>query len=185
MSGKTRWIAKTVGVCAIYWASGAALPLRPFPGPAAATKVAYAVQTLEARMQAFLEAVSRHDRREIANYFPRSGEFTYFHTVHEPNGSRAAEHRFQGREAANLIESGPLWTSFDVQVEDQPIGLFAHQVMLRGAAWKRVSETRFVPNDADAASAIFVEWRRERSRWVVSSFGDERFTADPLPSWCC
>ena len=183
MREKMRWIAKVVGICAMGSACGAALPLQQ--SPAAATTVAHDAQPLEARMRAFLRAVSRHDRREIASFFPRSGEFAYTHTVHEPSGKQVAVHRFRAREAAHLIESGPLWTSFDVQVEDQPIGLFAHQVMLRGTAWKRVSETRFVPNDADAASAIFVEWRRERSRWVVSSFGDERFTADPLPSWCC
>lgn len=177
------WIAKTA-TCAMFCACGAAAPLHSIsaPSPAMSERTS---QSLEARTRAFLEAVSRHDRHHAASFFPDSGEFTYLHTVHGAQGDQTTELRFPAREATDLIETGQLWTSFDVQVEDQPIGLLAHQVRYRGVRWKRVSETRFVPPDADATSAIFVEWRREGSQWVVSSFGDERFTADPLPSWCC
>jgi hypothetical protein len=69
------------------------------------------------------------------------------------------------------------------QPQAQTIGLFAHQVMMRGVEWRRVSGTRFVPPGETAASAIFVEWRREGSKWVVSSFGDESFSRLPLPPW--
>jgi hypothetical protein len=78
-----------------------------------------------------------------------------------------------------------VWASFEIQVESQPIGLFAHQVMHRGTGWRRVRGNRFVPPGASASSAIFVEWRREGDRWVVSAFGDETFPSGKTPPWCC
>lgn len=70
-------------------------------------------------------------------------------------------------------------------MESEPVGLFAHQVRIRGTHWKRVGPTRFVPEDESSTAPIFVEWRREGAKWVVSGFGDERFSNVPLPAWCC
>jgi hypothetical protein len=37
-----------------------------------------------------------------------------------------------------------------------------------------------VPPGAPASSPVFVEWRREHGRWVISAFGDERYCRPPL-----
>jgi hypothetical protein len=47
--------------------------------------------------------------------------------------------------------------------------------------WRRVRGTRFVPPDASAASPVFVEWRRDEGRWVVSAFGEEDIYTPALP----
>ena len=47
--------------------------------------------------------------------------------------------------------------------------------------WRRVRGTRFVPPGEPASSPVFVEWRREDGRWVVSSFGDASGYAAPFP----
>jgi len=140
---------------------------------------------LEARTRAFLEAVRSHNRQRIASFFPTQGEFTYVHTAHHREGDRVQTLSFPAKDARSAIDGGRLWTSFDIQYENQPIGLFAHQVFLRGVAWHRVDGNRFVPPGDGASSAIYVEWRREGRQWVISSFGDERFTQLPMPSWCC
>ena len=142
-------------------------------------------ESLAARNAAFLATVRDRGAAEIAAFFPRSGEVRYLHTQHEKVGDRAGAWRFPADGVRRAIENGPLRDSFQIQVERQPIGLFAHQVMIRGVGWRRVGGTRFVPPGARAASPTFVEWRREGTRWVVSAFGDETFGSAPLPPWCC
>jgi hypothetical protein len=40
-----------------------------------------------------------------------------------------------------------------------------------GTRWRRVGGNRFVPPGESARSPMFVQWRREDGRWVVSAFG--------------
>lgn len=167
----------------------AVLAARPHPVPAqtrAADEAASGSVTLERRMSSFLRAVRRHRADSIAAFFPKAGDWTYLHTRHREGGSHVGVWRFRGGEAPQAIRyRGPLWESFELQPEGQPIGLFAHQVLHRGTAWRRVRGARFVPPGASASSDIFVEWRREDGEWVVSAFGDESFKGGPLPAWCC
>jgi hypothetical protein len=140
---------------------------------------------LQERNRLFLEAVDSHEADKIAPFFPRSGEFEYQFTEITDSTAQTRKRRFSGVDALHEISEGALWNSFDIQYEAQPIGLFAHQVMLRGTEWRQVGQTRFVPPGESASAAIFVEWRREGSRWVVSSFGDQRFVTRNPPPWCC
>jgi hypothetical protein len=140
---------------------------------------------LVARNQLFLEAVRSRRPGRIAAFFPRRGTFEYAFTEHKDDGDHRQSRRFPGRTAQREISDGALWTSFDIQYESQPIGLLAHQVMIRGTEWQPVGGTRFAPRGEGPTSAIFVEWRREGSRWVVSAFGDERYSGHHVPSWCC
>ncbi len=52
--------------------------------------------------------------------------------------------------------------------------------MFNRRPWRRVGGKRFVPPGASARSPVFVEWRREHGRWVVSAFGDEDIYFPPL-----
>ncbi len=161
-----------------------------FPRPSTAQPtdpVAVADESsLKERADAFLRAVRRTNADSIAVFFPREADWTYVHTAHHRDGDRTAIRRFRGAESLAAIRlRGPLWASFEIQYESQPIGLFAHQVMLRGRGWRRVRGNRFVPPGAPASSPIFVEWRREGDQWVIAAFGDESFPSGETPSWCC
>jgi hypothetical protein len=139
--------------------------------------------SLTARTRSFLTAVNSGDYEQLLEFFPTQDRFTYVHTVHFRGGNRRGVWHFPAAQKSDAIENGPLWPAFALQAESQPVGLFAHQVMMRGVKWHRVFGTRFVPPGETAASDIFVEWRREGSRWVVSRFGDEGFSQMPLPPW--
>jgi hypothetical protein len=139
--------------------------------------------SLAARTRAFLTTVNDVGPEGILEFFPSQGQFTYVHTSHQRTGDHRRVWRFPAGQKGDAIQNGPLWPSFAFQVENQTVGLFAHQIMMRGVQWHRVSGTRFVPPGETASSAIFVEWRREGGKWVVSSFGDESFSRLPLPAW--
>ena len=137
---------------------------------------------LERRMEGFLAAARRSDVEGVVPFFPRRGSFTYLHTSYERDGAHPSTWIFPAADARKAITDGPLQPSFEIQAEGQTIGLFTHQLILRGTAWRRVRGTRFVPPGANASSGIFVEWRREGSEWVISAFGDESYHREPLPA---
>jgi hypothetical protein len=147
--------------------------------------------SLGARMREFLAAVEAGPAR-VAPFFTRAVDLTWVHTHHEDSGTRVRLWRFPASEIPRALDArqdGPLWASFDIQPEGQPVGLFRHQMMTREAfarekGWRRVHGTRFVPAGEGADAGMFVEWRREGGEWVVVAFGDESF-AGKLPEWCC
>ena len=141
------------------------------------------VPSIAARNRAFLAAVDSAGPDGILEFFPSEGHFTYVHTVHQMSGDHRRVWRFPAEQKGDVLVKGPLSASFEFHTENQIFGLLAHQIVMRGAQWHRVSGTRFVPRGETAASAIFIEWRREGSKWVVSSFGDESFSRLPLPRW--
>jgi hypothetical protein len=148
---------------------------------------------LAGRMQAFLRAIEGERPKALTRFFPRAGDLTWVHTLHKDEGTRVTIRRFPSLELARALKyDGPLWPSFEIQFEGQPIGLFHHQAMLRQAfalrGWRLVRGTRFVPAGEPETAGLFVEWRRESGRWVVSAFGDEGYRvrdAGKLPRWCC
>lgn len=159
------------------------LALASLPAAAPAQGVSPVAASLRARNLAFLTAVDSVGPEGILEFFPGKGDFTYVHTAHQISGDHRRVWRFPAEQTGDAIAKGPLWESFASQVENQTVGLFAHQITMRGVKWHRVSGTRFVPPGETASSPIFVEWRREGSKWVVSSFGDESFSRLPLPPW--
>ncbi len=138
--------------------------------------------SLEARMREFMATVHRRPVDSAAVFFPRTGTFDYVLTSHYEDRSVRGIWRFPAADALAAIR-GPLRSSFTINYEGQRIGTLSHQVMERGREWRRVPGNRFVPPGATAASAAFVEWRKEGSEWVVASFGDEGFPGAPIPSW--
>ncbi len=105
-------------------------------------------------------------------------------TIYSDSGRIVAEWKFAADEIAGALD-GPLWEVLTVQQEQQPVGLFAHQVSMRGIGWTYVGEYRFVPPDGGRCSAVYVRWTFEDGEWVVSEIADERFRTDKLPAWCC
>ncbi|HYR09286.1 MAG TPA: hypothetical protein VEQ60_15990 [Longimicrobium sp.] len=143
--------------------------------------------SLRARMDAFLNLYALEHEDTAAAFFPRSGDFTWVETTHLADGEVVGIWRFPAADFRAAFR-GPLMEE-DVLVVDyhgHRVGAFSHQVRIRRPRWRRAPGNRFVPADAPDSSPIFVQWRREDGRWVVSVIGDESYTGDaPLPAWCC
>jgi hypothetical protein len=140
--------------------------------------------SLSARMRAFLEETADGATADrLVPYFPRRGDWTWYHTVHQDGApDRVEAWRFPAAATRDALKPcGPAWESFAFQQHGQPSGVLSSQVMDHGTRWRRIGETRFVPPGAPGRSPVFVEWRREDGAWVVSSFGDESFLARRLP----
>jgi len=119
---------------------------------------------------------------EVRGYFPTRGEWTWVVTTHHRGGpDRVGVWRFPTAQTDSAIESGPLCDSFHAGDYAVLGTLIAPGIDLRGdGEWRRVRGTRFVPDGAPAGSPVFVEWRREDGRWVISSFGGEGWYQPPL-----
>jgi hypothetical protein len=129
---------------------------------------------LERRNEAFLRAVVSAPHDSVAAFFPRRGDWTWTQVVEgAPPGRRPTVWRFAATETLRAIGgpvsesfwkhaagTGPRETVLVVRIEEQ------------GTRWRRVAGNRFVPPGASARSPVFVQWRREDGRWVVSAFGD-------------
>lgn len=159
----------------------AALPLAALPaagqGPDAA---------LDARMRAFVEAAPDAPNDGVAAFFPRRGDWTWVQTSHPHDRRgplRVGVWRFGAAETPRAIgEGGPVCQSFDAPGGIGPYeGRLGVQAELHRGPWRRVRGTRFVPPGESSASPVFVEWRREDGRWVVSAFGDGDVYFPPVP----
>jgi hypothetical protein len=135
---------------------------------------------LKARMQRFGLAIDAldSDPQPLRPFFPRRGEWTWAATIHHvgwPDTVRV--HRYPAEATRGVIgPGGEVCESFWPEVgdfgavHDGPI-TYLHDA----ERWRAVSRTRFVAQgDSGDAPSVFVEWRREDDRWVVSSFGDRR-----------
>jgi hypothetical protein len=141
--------------------------------------------SLEVRMRTFLTWQAREFVDSAAAFFPRSGGFTWVQTTHLEERDVVGTWRFRGADFRAAYH-GPLNDVLTVDSHGQRVGSFSHQLQFRRAPWRRVRGNRFVPADAPDSSPVFVQWRREDGRWVVSVIGDESFHGEaPLPSWCC
>lgn len=142
--------------------------------------------SLEGRNCAFLRTVRKNGDR-VEPFLPRTGLFTHVTTTHNEDGLVLGTWRFPAEALSKIQWGHPLFVVFDIDFEGQPIATLSQQVRFRGTMWRRVGRTlRFVPADSPDDSPLWVEWRREGDRWVVSAVGDEEYGAGvPLPSWCC
>jgi hypothetical protein len=133
---------------------------------------------LTARMQAFVDEIEDFPNTELAAFFPRRGDWTWFETVLDVRTGEVhgtGIWRFPGAETLRAIGAGgPVCDSFESAVgEAGPVETrLGMQAMMHSGRWRRVRGTRFVPPGADGRSPVFVEWRREDGEWVVSAFGD-------------
>jgi hypothetical protein len=135
----------------------------------------------------FLSLVDRVPPEALAEFFPIHGDITYRRFDRTDSGTvvRVVRLNFDEARQSLLDLEGVLREALTTQNRDQLIGLFAHQLIFRGRSWIRIRPNRFVPRGAGPCSEIFVEWGREGGRWVITEIGDETFTSDALPDWCC
>jgi hypothetical protein len=141
--------------------------------------------SLEARMRTFITAEAREPVETAAAWFPRSGDFTWVETRHYDDRDVVGIWRFPAADFAAAYD-GPLAEVLTIDYHGQRIGSLSHQIQIRRPQWRRVRGNRFVPADGPDSAPIYVQWRLEDGRWVVSEIGDEMFTSDKtLPAWCC
>lgn len=132
---------------------------------------------LNVRMRAFVEAAPDAPNDSVAAFFPRRGDWTWVQTWHHRGHGgplRVGVWRFGAAETLRAIGAGgPVCESFDGPGGIGPHeGRFGMQTEMHRGTWRRLRGTRFVPPGETDASPVFVEWRREDGRWVVSALGD-------------
>jgi len=112
---------------------------------------------------------------DVRGYFPARGGWTWVVTTHVRGAAdRVGVWRFPAAQTDSAIDTGPLCDSFHSGDYAVAGTLIWPGVDDRGGGeWRRVRGTRYVPRGAPAGAPVFVEWRREDGRWVVSSFGGE------------
>lgn len=131
-------------------------------------------RTAREALRRFLSAVDRESDEDPLSFFPRQGEWVWVHTLDLPSGGKAVGvWRFRASDTERAIWGvcAPARESFQRSNEGQPPGLAAES-HTPGDEWRQVAPNRFVPPGQKSALPVFVEWRREDGRWVVSSFGD-------------
>ena len=110
---------------------------------------------------------------EPAGYFPTRGAWTHVVTRVYPDGrARRSIERFPAAQTkAALRPGGPLCPSFH-WADAGFMGTVGEAGISEPGAWHRVRGTRFGPRGI-ADPDIYIEWRREDGRWVISEYGEE------------
>jgi hypothetical protein len=116
-------------------------------------------------------------------FFPTRGEWTWVVTTFHPGWpARVGVQRFPAEEGAAMAPGGPVCDSFHAGDAVKLGTIVATGIDAEAdRPWRRVRGTRFVPPGRPASSPVFVEWRHEDGRWVVSSFGEEEEWFEPRP----
>jgi hypothetical protein len=127
---------------------------------------------LESRNEGFLRAMWNAPSDSVAAFFPRRGDWTWTQVVQgAPPWRGLTVWRFAAPETLRtILRYGPVCESFRGF-----LGHYGNELEMRisadGTRWRRVAGNRFVPPGESARSPMFVQWRREDGRWVVSAFG--------------
>ncbi|MBV9109415.1 MAG: hypothetical protein JO306_08425 [Gemmatimonadetes bacterium] len=136
--------------------------------------------SLDRTMREFIHAVFA----QPAGFFPAHGDWDWVLTARGPDGRpHRLVQRFPGAQTKEAMQPGrPLCDSFhgsDAVPEGTIMEPQLHVLLGRpDRLWRRTRGTHFVPPDADKDSPVFVEWRREDGRWVVSAIGEDGDNAD-------
>jgi len=149
--------------------------------PLQAQRTTHAPAGLRATMRAFHRAL-RNERGDTATrrWFPTTGSWSYTHTTHVPGRSDVVGRWIvPAGQTPVLFGFGkgvgptPIDDSFEVRYEGGGKDESLIEMFMRTSErWRLVGGHRFVPRGAAASSPVFVEWRRENGRWVISAFGD-------------
>jgi hypothetical protein len=117
--------------------------------------------------------MARAPNDSVAAFFPRRGDWTWTQvTEGAPPGHPPTVWRFAAPETLRTAwRSGSVCEAFLGFM-----GPYGDDLLMRteadGTRWRRITGNRFVPPGESARSPMFVQWRREDGRWVVSAFGD-------------
>jgi hypothetical protein len=110
---------------------------------------------------------------EPIGYFPSRGVWTHVETRVYPDGrTRRSIERIPAEQTkAALSPGGPMCPSFHWG-DAGFVGTVGDAGISEPGLWHRVRGTRFGPRGI-ADPDIYIEWRREDGRWVISEYGEE------------
>lgn len=121
--------------------------------------------TLERTMRVFIG-----DPADSHAFFPARGDWSWVETTRYPDGTtRVGVRRFPAGETVAALE-GPVCDELH-SADAVKVGTIAEYAHDGRERWRRGGATRFVPPGRRASFPVFVEWRREDGRWVISSLG--------------
>jgi hypothetical protein len=130
------------------------------------------------RMRAFGSAVDSVDKGRIASFFPRRGEWTLVRIIYRDGGmtdsieSRQVPARATRRLLAGVREPDCGATSPPPDDQLSFETLFPWRSEER---WRVRSPTRFeAVEEIRVSTPAFIEWRRERGGWVISTMSEDR-----------
>ncbi|HSU13859.1 hypothetical protein [Longimicrobium sp.] len=131
--------------------------------------------SLERTMREFARALGG----DAPGFFPARGDWTWVVTRRYPEGrDRPTVWRFPAAQTDSaMAPGGPVCDSFH-SGDSVMLGTLADA---GDGPWRRVRGTRFVAPGRAAGSPVWVEWRREDGRWVVSAYGEEAGFVPRLP----
>lgn len=106
-------------------------------------------------------------------FFSTRGEWDFVTRTRHPDGSETVGvHRFPGAQTLEAVErpDGPLCNVFHSgdAVALPSLAAYAYY----DNAWRRTGPARFDLYDPNIGGGMWVEWRREGRRWVISSIGE-------------
>ena len=140
--------------------------------------------TLQKSMSAFITDILYGGTEDLRDYFSRTNDLIYATTDHRGNCDSIRITVYSGEEVGEAL-AGPLRIPLQLRTHGQTVGALAHQILIRGGEWRYVGNGRFVPPGARSDSATYLVWRNEGTQWFIAEIGDERFSIDRLPPWCC
>ena len=141
---------------------------------AAAPAAAQSLAELDARMAAYLDEAPWLDDDE--SFFPRRGDWTLMHRYRDRPASRGVWRFPPGSWVPGTAEGGPFHFSGAIGPAGAQ-GLYpinAPEV----SDWRRVG-ARYVP--VGGPEGVFIDWRREDGRWVISAIGEVGVWDDGIP----
>lgn len=135
----------------------------------------------DARMRAFLQAGREMEPNEkLTDFFVRGSPATWVLTTRLGQETHVGRWRFEHADLLPAMDEGPLCETFSHGGDVISTESLMYRILFDKRPWRRVGGKRFVPAGAPARSPLFVEWRREGGRWVITSFGEEH-RRDPVP----
>jgi hypothetical protein len=150
----------------------AALMLSASIHPAAAQD-----DSLRATMRAFVKWMLYEDPDGAARFFPARGDWEWRPVTftYDGPGVKGRVRIPPDETRAALSDGSRICDTFFLTRGAVAPGALRLEVTVEGREWRRLPGNRFVPPDAKSTSPVWLEWRREDDRWVVSAVGDRRW----------
>jgi hypothetical protein len=118
-------------------------------------------------MDSFLSALRNRDVAGFLSHFPKSATWDYIGTITDP--PQVTRVAFTELESDLVNKKAWYEALFDAGGDD----CFRDwAVNFEDSAWTETRPGRFVLRQTDGRDSVYVEWRNEAHRWVVSAIAE-------------
>jgi len=118
-------------------------------------------------MDAFLDAIREKDRQKLLAFFSTTQPFRYVGTITNP--PQVTEITFSQLQQDLERQAGWYDSLLGVEGEDSFRDWTTGD---DGRRWTAAAGNRYVRWQADGKDSVYVEWRREGDRWVISAIAE-------------